>query len=106
MNLENDNDIIKIPLFSLPQLGKLSLGFSAVSNTTYWQSEYSCTPDGTDCSYYYNAIPPTYPGTPPGNSYVGFGPSIVPDDIPFVVSDPFVSPESCYQSDHGGITDC
>jgi hypothetical protein len=33
MNMLNGNDIIKIPLFSLPQRGKLSLSFSAVSNT-------------------------------------------------------------------------
>src|SRR5436305_1252772 len=32
VNVENGNVIVKIPLYSLPQLGKLALSFSAVSN--------------------------------------------------------------------------
>jgi YD repeat-containing protein len=95
VNMQNGIDIIKIPLFSLPQLGKLSLGFSAVSNTTYWQPTYSCSFDGFDCTYAYSAVSPTYgQAISPGTDPVQIGPNIVPDNFPTVSTIPFVSSQA------------
>jgi YD repeat-containing protein len=108
VNMENGNDIITIPLFSLPQLGKLSLSFSAVGNTTYWTPEYVCTPDGTECSNYFNAISPTYDGASIVAGAI-IGPAIVPDNIPFVNSTWFTSPGTCVKwNPHGDeqMSDC
>jgi hypothetical protein len=79
VNMENGNDIIKIPLFSLPQLGKLALSFSAVSNITYWEQAGGCSPDGLFCNYYYTNNPPAYN---PISLNGGIGPAVVPDQIP------------------------
>jgi len=114
VNMDNGNDIIKIPLFSLPQLGKLSLSFSAVSNTTYWTPEYVCDSDGYTCEYYYIALSPTYGLYTPaygGDEYGGvlgqLGPSIVPDNMPMVEWAPYVSPPSCAYEDNGNqVSSC
>jgi RHS repeat-associated protein len=104
VNMENGNNIITVPLFSLPQLGTLSLGFAAISNATYWQPTANCTPDGTSCEFAYAATPPYYPGLAPntwGGGVFGIGPAIVPLGIPgidvvnYVSTDPPTPASNC-----------
>lgn len=99
VNMDNGNDIVKIPLFSLPQLGKLALSFSAVSNTTTWQPDYSCSPDGTSCEYYYTVVSPTYGGLL-GAPAPTLGPTIVPDNLPWINWSSFYYPD-CILEDNG-----
>jgi RHS repeat-associated protein len=86
VNMDNGNDVIKIPLFSLPQLGKLRLSFSAISNITYWEVESGCTPDGTYCWNYYTVLQneplmtTLHWGAEAFN--VGIGPYITNDEFP------------------------
>jgi YD repeat-containing protein len=83
VNMDTGNDIIKIPLFSLPQLGKLSLSFSIVANATMWEPEAICASDIPSCYYAFTIASPVYGG----NTYfVGpaVGPAIVPDNFPTV----------------------
>jgi YD repeat-containing protein len=99
VNLENGNTIIKIPLFSLPQLGKLSLSFSVVGNTTAWTPEETCTPDDSECQFYYIDISPFYTGYPaavPGTS-PSIGPAIVGDSGAYVGSIPYDSGSIVYK---------
>jgi YD repeat-containing protein len=82
VNVQNGNAVIRIPLFSLPQLGQLSLSYSIVANTTAWQATYYCDPSYTTCSYYYYTT--ADPGT--GDTQVNLGASIVLDQEYFVPS--------------------
>lgn len=92
VNLQNLSDIIKIPLFSLPQLGRLSLSFSVVANTTYWQPDEYCTTDGYSCTYYYTFQGPAYAG------FSGIGPEIVADDSAIVLPEFYAAPIDCADS--------
>ena len=76
VNMDNGNVIVRTPLFSLPQLGKLALSFSAVSNTTSWQQEYDC-PDGVDCEYYYS---PSSPFPRPTYSSINISSPVIGND--------------------------
>ncbi len=92
MNMQNGNAVIQIPLFSLPQRGKLSLSFGISVNSTDWEAEKSCD-DGTgNCTVEYVNAAPSYPrvastfaiaGFPKGGAD-GFGPVIVANTPPWV----------------------
>lgn len=93
VNMENGNDFVRIPLFSLPQLGKLSLNFSAVSNTATWESDTWCSPDGLSCDYSATVINPVYGVVDQNSNYGSLGPTIVPDNFPVIQSTPYQSPD-------------
>jgi RHS repeat-associated protein len=104
VNMDTGNDVIKIPLFSLPQLGKLSLSFNAVGNTTSLQPEQSCSSDGSSCGEYYTFQEPSYGsvGYPVGTGAGGaVGPEIAPNDLPSITSSSLFV-QSCPNND----TDC
>lgn len=88
VDMANGNVIVKIPLFSLPEQGRLSLSFSAIANNTMWQKQENC--EGILCNDFYvnlqaTSIPPTF--VPWSFQYGGpyandVGPAIVNDNIP------------------------
>jgi RHS repeat-associated protein len=94
MNMSNLNDVITIPLFSLPQLGKLSLSFSAVANTSNWQPDSYCSPDGSQCQDWYS---PNFPNYGMFGGGYGLGPAIVGDNFPGINSDEFF--QTCPNTD-------
>jgi YD repeat-containing protein len=48
VNMSNGNAVVHIPLFGYPQLGhSLSLTYSIIANTEYWQPNIVCYPDGS-----------------------------------------------------------
>jgi YD repeat-containing protein len=97
VNMDNGNDIIHIPLFSLPQLGKLSLSFSIVANTATWQPDISCSPDGLDCFYSYTPVAPIYGSLGYPQQISAIGPTIVSNNLPAVGATQFISPAYCFK---------
>jgi YD repeat-containing protein len=77
VNLGNGNVIVTIPLFSLPQLGNLSLSFSAVANTSMWEAMQDCSDDLATCTYWYRQVQPQTLYSPEQDSFGGPGPTIV-----------------------------
>jgi YD repeat-containing protein len=53
VNLKNGNIVASIPLFSLPQLGKLSLSFSLSLNSQVIGWSIYCSPIGPNCNGHY-----------------------------------------------------
>lgn len=73
VNVESGNAVVHIPIFSLPQLGKLSLSYSIKGNTNSWQASYQCSDDYNWCDYYYVSTPTAFsPGTVPIELGLGF----------------------------------
>jgi RHS repeat-associated protein len=100
VNMDTGNNVIKMPLFSLPQLGKLSLSFYAIGNTTSLQPEQSCSSDGSSCGEYYANEWPMYGvSSEAGTNFVG--PVIAVDNMPSVTST-WQFTQSCPNND----TDC
>jgi len=79
IQLQNGKLYLSIPLVSYPQLGKLSLSFSLLANSSSWVPVASCDVSG-DCDYSYGATDlcsyQTYAGEPVSDSFGG-GPSTV-----------------------------
>lgn len=89
VNMESGVGVIHIPLFTLPQRGKLALSFSINANTPTWRPLYSCDPEG-ECDYEYQ-------------SAIAFGPNIGLDQAARVGASP--NPTSyCYLSQ--GFNQC
>ena len=53
IQMQNGQPYIRIPLASFPQLGKLSLSFSLLSNGSSWVPVSYCEPDYGPCTYTY-----------------------------------------------------
>ncbi|MES2222518.1 MAG: RHS repeat-associated core domain-containing protein [Acidobacteriota bacterium] len=90
VNVSNGNVIITIPLYSLPEQGRLALSFNAISNNTAWQKQEDCS--GILCNEFYvnvqaTTVPPTFaagsfPYSGPGAHAVG--PAIVNTALPIL----------------------
>lgn len=99
VNMESGLGVIHIPLFSLPQRGKLALSFSINANTSPWRPLYYCDSTG-DCTYTYQASVDQYV-----NSTWGFGPSIIADQLN--VAERFTDDTSqCYFDSGTGTQQC
>lgn len=69
VNHLNGNVVVKIPLYSLPQRGKLKLSFSLVSNSMIWQQESGCPSTSSDC---FNEVLNSGPNDSVSNPYNSF----------------------------------
>lgn len=95
VNMVNGNLIINIPLYSLPQLGKLALSFSAVANSVGWQQQETCQDDLDECQYFYINPQPGY--IAPINGY-GYGNRPLFAVGPIIANDHFSSIAGPYQT--------
>ncbi|MGD0904527.1 MAG: hypothetical protein ABR924_16435 [Terracidiphilus sp.] len=111
VNMANGNAVIHIPLFGYPQLGSsLKLDYSIIANTSLWQPNIVCYPDGAGGSVCENTY--TMGNTPVDNGgYTSVNPcGFVPNASPSIAylqsatwCEDIMMPQNCYiATDSGG----
>jgi YD repeat-containing protein len=110
VNMANGNAVIHIPLFGYPQLGSsLKLDYSIIANTSLWQPNIVCYPDGAGGSICENTY--TMGNTPVNGGYTSVNPcGFVPNASPAITylqsatwCEDFMWGQNCYiATDSGG----
>jgi hypothetical protein len=78
--MQNGNVVLNVPLFSLPEKGRLKLSFNIVGNGTPWQFEEGCDSDGS-CWHSHWLV--SFPNLDQGlRTPSPIGPSITPNEFP------------------------